>query len=525
MKLQKMVSLVLSLLLCLVTVLGAAENAQSEPTSAANGVVAKVVKMCGSGDPGNLSPWNGSSGPRATYLPMFYQSLITRTSTGEVELCLAKSYEKLDELTYRVSLYDYIYDTDHHPLTASDIVYSYQKAKEIGKASGINTIESVTALDDYTVEFKYSSLGVGDLYDSWSLFVTTQAAYEASPDEMATTPVGTTQYRLREYTADYVCIAEKTNDYWQKDASLIDTMSQANVETIEWYVIKEAEQRSIALQNGTVDQANISYTAVKAMEGSDIQTVALGGTETIMLFCNMSENSVLSKSKEVREAIFYALDHEALAAGNTNGPYTPCYDLLNPYYHDYYAEDYKAEDNYYDYNPEKARELLKAAGYDKGLTLSLMCRNRTDFTDEAAMIQAYLEEVGITLKINTYDVSLLSEYASNPELWDLYLFANGSSNSYGVGLYTKMFDAARYEWGGAVNFVRDDVLQARLSECSSTETYGEESMKAFHAYVIEQAYAMGLMQDTKYCGYSARVLNVVNNLSGNSAPWAWTYAE
>lgn len=501
-------------------------NSGSDEKTDTDTVVTDIVKMCGSSDPGNLSPWNGSSGSRGTYLPMFYQSLITRTSSGEPEFCLAKSYEKIDDLTYQVTLYDYIYDTEHNPLTASDVVFSYEKAAQIGKATGISTIESVTALNAYTVEFKYTSLGIGDLYDSWSLFIVTQAAYEASSDEMAVDPVGTTQYRLKEYITDYICSAEKTHDYWQTDASLIDTMSQANAEVIEWYVISDAEQRAVALKTGTVDQANINYTSVQQMDSvNGISTAAAGGTETIMLFCNMSENSVLSSNVALRKAIFYALNNEALAAGNTNGPYAAVYDLLNPYYGDYYEADYEAEDNYYDYNVDKAKELLAEAGYSEGeLTLNLICRNRQDFTDEATMIQAYLEQIGISLKINTYEISLLSEYASDPALWDLYLFANGSSNSYGVGLYTKMFDAANYTWGGTINFAVDPTLQEKLAACANLDTYSEETMRAFHDYVIEQAYAMGLMQDTKYYGVSDRVISIVNNLSGQSAPWAFTFA-
>lgn len=59
--------------------------------------------------------------------------------------------------------------------------------------------------------------------------IVTQAAYEASPDQMATTPVGTSAYLVDSYVPGSEIVMKDTGDYWQTDESLVHGTSIHNV--------------------------------------------------------------------------------------------------------------------------------------------------------------------------------------------------------------------------------------------------------------------------------------------------------
>lgn len=88
----------------------------------------------------------------------------------------------------------------------------------------------------------------------------TKAAYEASSDQMATTPVGTTAYVLTDYIPGSEYAFEKADSYWQSEDNFTD-YQYANVDRIEYYYIPEDSQLAIALESNTVDMVNgLSYT-------------------------------------------------------------------------------------------------------------------------------------------------------------------------------------------------------------------------------------------------------------------------
>ena len=122
-----------------------------------------------------------------------------------------KELTQVDELTYDVEIYDYIHDQAGNPLTASDIKFCYDTAKESGNLPKLASIESIEVLSDYVCRFRFVELAAGDLYSLlMECPIVTQAAYEASADQMATDPVTTSPY-LKEQAYEYGLVAPVVN--------------------------------------------------------------------------------------------------------------------------------------------------------------------------------------------------------------------------------------------------------------------------------------------------------------------------
>ena len=158
-----------------------------------------------SADPTTLAPWDNNSGGRIAVLPNIYQPLLAReTLGGELKLALASSYE-LENESCVFHLYDNITDSAGNKLTASDVVFSYNTAKEAGSAIARtinNYLKSIEAVNDTTVRMTFTS-DLSKVLNAFAdmvtqMFVVTEKSFKDSGDVMAIKAVGTTQYKIKE---------------------------------------------------------------------------------------------------------------------------------------------------------------------------------------------------------------------------------------------------------------------------------------------------------------------------------------
>lgn len=486
--------------------------------------VLDVIKVGNTDTPSDLSPWAGSNSGAVGWLYLWYESLFIMEYKGELEPCLAKSYTR-DGNIVTVELFDYIVDSAGNPFTASDVVFSLDKAIEGGNISYTKILASYSAVDDYTVELVLNdNLTVGDLETFLTnVYFVTEASYNASPDGMVTDPVGTGHYEVVEYNNGYNLVVEVREDWWQTDEAYIASRSVANVNRIEIYVMADATSAAIAVETGQVDIAPVSSTdlpTIQSMDNLSLYTYMMSLTRILM--CNCSEDSVLS-DVNLRRAVYYALDNEGLAKMLISGVGVPVYDMANTNYPDYYEDYYKelAQDNFYSYNPEKAKELLAEAG-QSNLELTLLTDSSADSIAIAEGIQNYLLEVGINVKIDSYQNNMLTTAAEDSTGWDLYL-RQTASNNYATVAWSRPFLAANYTTGGTCNFIFDDKLQSDLATVNTDEGHTEENVKALYDYIVDNAYGYGLLCGTSYFAMNEKFEKLSFNASIMLSPNSCIY--
>lgn len=496
-----------------------AESSTKESVISVEKTESKVVENKGdeihvgiSTDPVSLAPWVGrSSGMISTYRSIYEYLADIDELGGEMKGCLMKSWEQLDDVTYNLTIYDYIYDTAGNHMTADDVVFSVMSAKNSGNVPKLAVIDQVTAIDDYTAQFTFArALTLGELNAIWSEApVVTQAAYESSPDGMATKPIGTTAYEVEEYVSGSELHLKNTGKYWQKE-ELYSPYSYNNYDRIVFHVITESAQRTIALETGTIDVcADIPAEDVSrfneggsSSEGMSIATYF--DNKVMDLIPNCSSESVCS-SLPLRQAIYYAIDAGQVligAYGNGKVAYTAASDVYADYVDAWNNEDY------YAYNLDLAKEKLEEAGYAPGeLTLNLIARNESAFVSAATIVQGFLMAAGINADINIYEGAMFDTVTNDPSGYDLQINTKASTD-YVVNVYKLDYDADNFN-GRTVNFIEDDELQRLLLEACSIDGHTEESVIAVHNYLKDNAYVYGLCSREGYIVHSDNIATVV----------------
>ena len=144
----------------------------------------------------SLNPTDYNAGCKPYVGSEIYEALFDIDGFGgEMYPVLAKGYTIIDDPHYQVELYDYITDSNGNAITASDVVFCFQHVAEEGTNTTLTSyMESVEAIDDYTVEFTWTTAPepVGDLEAMFAkVWIYSQAAFEASTDGFATQPVAT----------------------------------------------------------------------------------------------------------------------------------------------------------------------------------------------------------------------------------------------------------------------------------------------------------------------------------------------
>lgn len=525
---NKIVAALLATTVAVTTLFGGAMSvfAEGDYTRAdSEGVVVGVLA-----DPENMGPWSGMSQGRIAALFSIYEYMITRED-GVAYGVLAKNWEEVDSQTYKVEIYDYIHDAAGNPLTASDIVFSFESAIATKNYSKLEVIDSVTAIDDYNLEFKFNkALEIGEFENVMlECAIVTQAAYEASEDQMATTPVGTTAYKVESYVPGSSLVLVDTGDYWQTDESLVHGTSVHNAPKITFSVITEPSQHTVALQTHAIDISNgVPDTDIDKFgeggeysEGNEVGVVM--DNLTIGVEYNMSDDSFLKDDLNLRLAIAYAIDNEGINLGAFNGNGAAVKDFANATYPDYNSE-WDSED-YFDYDVEKAKEYLAASNYD-GQTVRIQYVTSTSMDMVAQMIQAYLGQIGITAELTGYDQMMGQQMQYDSTSFDILLKQSGSTD-YIVNQWKLCWDRRDYEsiTGGTANFVQDEKLDELMQACLSTETYGPESIEAMHDYLVEQCYGYGVVEGPINIVHSSFITDVALDIRNQILPGACEYAE
>lgn len=510
------------------------QGASGTEQKGASGMVEKVVVGL-TASSFDMSPFGTMSEPRGWMLQNVYASLFCMPYYGasleELEPWLAKSCEKVDDLTYRITLYDYIHDSKGNTIKSEDIIFSYKMMFEKGGDNRIGSyLDNIEAEDDYSMLFHLKKSGPGVmefLMANYTLNVCNKAWFEsASDEEKNNDPAATGAYKIVNYSPGASITLEAVEDYWQKDEALRCTADVQNVKTIKYKVITETSMRSIALENGEIDATVINagelkryYSDGQAMEGWTVNIAP--GQYCNVVFVNMEPGKgSLADDENLRLAALYALDSESILYGGDFDEDTGevCYSLGSPVmagYNDSWSEDY------FGYDPDKAKNYYKASGKADGeVTIRLL--SRTSIADGIhAVMVANLEAVGFKVELLSYDQALFSTYNLDASQWDMMLDNKGATGSI-VTCWDNNFNPANRK-GNTVCFTHDDELIRLLGEATTSGT--SDSIENFHQYLKGLACCKGLFTTKNMMAGQDGILKLEVNANMQPRANAFTFAE
>ncbi|MDO4492457.1 MAG: ABC transporter substrate-binding protein [Clostridia bacterium] len=412
----------IALLLCLMMTLSifGVATAEGEVSSRDTAVIVTAY------DPGRLRSDTMNNLASMTYNRLVYDYLFTRNTTGSYDPCLCVDYTMdEDNMGTTLKLRENVKFHDGNVMTAEDVLFSLIAGKNdtsSGSQLAFIDFDASKVVDDNTLYLKFNKLNGVWQSAFIAIGIIEKAAYEAAPsvDEFYLDPMTTAAYVLTDWVSGSSMTFKAFPEHWY---------GAPKIENIVVNIITEDSVGLMELQTGGADLLfNLSMENYNMacmfpdVTGYDKQP----STVNVFLGCNLM-NEALAKP-EVRKALAYAVDWEKICIGAFDGAAEPCNSPLgkNAFGYDpIWETDYP-----YAYNPEKAKELLKEAGYENGLALRVLVDETPARVLMAEQLYNMLAEVGITLTIDKHDMATTNDIVSNQkDQYDLYI--RGAYNNTG----------------------------------------------------------------------------------------------
>ncbi|MGE8204736.1 ABC transporter substrate-binding protein [Heyndrickxia sp. NPDC080065] len=324
-----------------------------------------------------------------------YDPLIKRNpETGGFEPALATEWKNIDETTWEISLREGVKFQNGKPFNAEavkfNIDYILDKKNNSTYLSRWANVKGVKVVDDYKVQIITSQpfpTMIARIADDL-LIMEPSNVEELGLVEAAKKPVGTGPYKLKEWVRDDHLTLVANNDYWD---------GKPSIKEATFRYIPEFSSRLSAFLSGEIDLfKNIPVDSVENVKNNANSKVeSIGSSRINYLALNTLVKGPLQDQK-VRQAINYAIDVDELLKAVLNGNGTKMTGPLSKINADY------VETTDYGYDPEKAKSLIKEAGYDpKDLKLTLDTPNGRYPMDSqvAQAIAAQLKGIGIEVKV------------------------------------------------------------------------------------------------------------------------------
>jgi peptide/nickel transport system substrate-binding protein len=230
--------------------------------------------------------------------------------------------------------------------------------------------------------------------------VAPKAWKSAGQDVFAKAPIGTGPFKVDSITTTRIELSAFTGSWRQpKAAKLIITP------------LADAASRLQALQSGQVNMvAGINPDQIAAAKRSKATVISIPAPQVMSLAYNVVGGGAV-KDVRVRQALNFAVDKEAIANGLLAGRGKAATQGVTPS-----VLGYNKAVEGYPYNPAKAKELLAAAGYEKGLTINADITVGSFPSDNLIYqsVKSDLAKVGVTLNYTTITFAQwLPQYNAN----------------------------------------------------------------------------------------------------------------
>lgn len=391
---------------------------------------------------------------------MVYDTILQRDpETLELSPCVAESWEWVDDTTLRLDIHDDIYFSNGEKLTPEDVLYSlwrtiYVNDSFTSSLSFANIDFDASYIDGnslYLVYTQVNAVALTHLATRWASVLCKSYVESTGEDAFWDQPVGSGAYTLVENVAGSHASFVRNEDYW-------DELPEANEVTINYY--SEASTMYVDLEIGAIDIAlNIATgDAERVMNGESAGITYQLVPTYDLIFIALPEYMEVFDDIRVRQAIAYGMDTAAF----TEAIYGDLAEVADSTL--IKGVNYYESQGVYEYNPDKARELLAEAGYEEGdISLRLIAPSTPVNQSLSEIFQAYMADIGITINVEIYDFATAIPMLKNKEAE----ICTGSLNG-GVADAADNYKTHGADSTNAANLSEDETLNEYLTAGKTT---------------------------------------------------------
>lgn len=343
-----------------------------------------------------LDPQISAGTPAEVVREQMFEGLVDVNEKNEVSPLLAEEWSVSDDgLKWTFKLKKGVKFHDGEDFTAKDVKSTFDRYLNNEASTRVyiykNILQTIV-VDDYTVKFvteipqasflNIMAYGGGAIMSTKSL--------ERDNDTIGKEPVGTGPFKLKEAVTNEYVTMERFDDYWA---------GKSDIAEIKFMTVKEASTRVNMVETGEADfiMGVTSQDLERIKDNKELTIQYADSNRVSHIGFNMEKEPF--NNKLVRQAMNYAIDTDAIVNGIFSGEGVPAKSVIAPATWGFY------DSNMYDYNPEKAKELLKEAGYPDGFTAKIWTPEGRYFKDKETVmaIAGQLEQVGIKLEVEVVD--------------------------------------------------------------------------------------------------------------------------
>ncbi len=372
----------------------------------------------GGGEADMEVPWTGGAA-HTTHIKEFVTPTIFNEDLTTIIPYALESWEPNDDFTvWTYKLRDDIKWSDGEPLTANDwkftadfvtasdfdttqtghraLAFNQVAGYEERIAGDAEELTGVQVVDDYTVEYTLKASNPRHFTTQYRTYILPQHAIDYAPSEHLTTDwyrnpdkmVGSGPFVLSGYEKDAYMTLAKNPNYFEGEPKLDQIVIR--------FFAGDITAGVLALAASEIDFVYIDPTDIPTLDGLEQEFNIFSNNSTVIVYTDINYKNVPEfwQDIKVRQAILYAIDRNAITEQILQGTY---YTIPCPVpFPDMWADDL----NWYEYDPEKAKELLAEAGVDPAdITMEWTGHAGYDnILHNSAMqaTQAFLADIGIT---------------------------------------------------------------------------------------------------------------------------------
>jgi peptide/nickel transport system substrate-binding protein len=478
----------------IVTILPAA-TAQGDAAAQSGGELRIALPT----EPVNLDPRLGTDSNSQYVQELVYSALLRIGGNLEPVPDLAESWENPSPERYVFHIREGVTFHDGQEVTAEDVKYTFDtvRDREFGSsfAANYSAVQEINVLDDHTVEFVLDTPFAPFLY-YMNVGIVPQHLADGGNHNLQSDPVGSGPFLFTEWRRGESVILDANEDYYE---------GRPNLDRIVMVPIPETTVRLLELETGNVGIAiGIPNENIQQIRDNPDLAIAEGGAAAFHVMSFQNERAPFDDPR-VRQALVHAVDKAGIVEHVYYGLFPVAHTPIVPT-----SWAHNADVSTYEYDPERAKELLAEAGVDpEKLSLTIHTWNRDAEVQIATIMQNQLQQIGIDADISVKEFAAFRDDVNAGE-YDIMVMGFGRQTDPDSHLYTH-FHSSQLPPAGVNRWRFSNERVDELLEAARTEMDQEvrkEMYLEIQQIVAEEVPYTPLQYTTIFLAYDADLQNV-----------------
>ncbi len=439
-------------------------------------------------DPTTMDPHNHMETPAWNVHIQLFDCLLQRDPNIKIEKLIAESYRIVNDKTWEFKIRKGIKFHNGEPCNAASFKFSLERMADpknkLRQTVFQGIIDNVEVLDDYTfrIHTKKPYPVMDAMLAVYGQPLPVKYFQEKGPEHFATNPVGTGPYKFVRWVKDDYILLEANENYFR---------GAPKIKKVIFRPIPEATTRVAALQTEEADIiTNIPPHLMKMMDWKGRSRVSKAPSVRVIYMAFDTTKPGPQADKRVRQAIAMGINMDTNIKKILDGNGIR---LGSPLTDKHFGYDPSVKP--YDYNPEKAKQLLAEAGYPNGFDFVINSPTGRYLNDKemAEAVAGDLRKIGIRANVKTFE---WGHYMNN------MMYGHNAAPSYILGWGNTSFDA---------DFTINPLLRSGL-------LLSNVSFPKLDALIDEGISTMDPKKRLKIYSDAAKIFR-------DEVPWAWVYQQ